>query len=101
MDLDILKQDVRYTFRTFRRDLGFFAAAVLVIGLGIGANTTIFSVVNALLFRPLQFQSADRLVWMENTEGDAGLSSRTTRVASFLDWRRMSQTLEDQTAYFA
>ncbi|MGH9720692.1 MAG: ABC transporter permease, partial [Bryobacteraceae bacterium] len=89
MHWETLAQDVRYALRTLRRDAGFFVAAVLIIGLGIGANTAIFSVVNALLFRPLQFQGADRLVWIANTGGDGGLSSVTSRVANYLDWRRL------------
>ncbi len=69
MGFDGLRQDIRYTFRALRRDAGFFTAAILIIGLGIGANTAIFSVVNGLLFRPLQFQSSGRLVWIENAGG--------------------------------
>lgn len=101
MQWESLSQDVRYTLRTLRRDAGFFAAAVLIIGLGIGANTVIFSVVNALLFRPLKFSHSDRLVWIANTGGDGGLSSVTTRVANYQDWRRMNRSFEDLAAYFA
>ncbi|MEO8662040.1 MAG: ABC transporter permease, partial [Bryobacteraceae bacterium] len=95
-----LRHDIRYTLRSFRRNAGFFVAAVLIIGLGIGANTTIFSVVNALLFRPLAFQNPDRLVWIANT-GDSGLSSVTSRVSNYVDWRAMNHSLEGMAAYFA
>ncbi len=71
----------------------FFATAVLIAGLGIGANTAIFSVVNALLFRPRPFQSPDRLVWIANAGGDGGLSSLTTRVANYMDWQRMNHSV--------
>ena len=101
MQWDNLKQDIRYTVRSFRRDAGFFATAVLIIGLGIGANTAIFSVVNALLFRPLQFQGPDRLVWIANAGSDGGLSSETTRVANYQDWQRRTKSLESLAAYFA
>lgn len=100
MDFDGLKQDTRYALRTLRRDAGFFAAAVLIIALGVGANTAIFSVVNTLLFRPLQFKAAGRLVWIANT-GNTGLSGVTSRVSNYLDWSRMNHTLEGITSYFA
>src|ERR1700680_194432 len=100
MPLDNLKQDIRDTVRSFRRDAGFFATAVLIIGLGVGANTAIFSVVNALLFRPLQFQGSERLVWIANT-GNTGLSSETTKVSNYQDWVRLNKSMENMTAYFA
>jgi len=53
--LDTLMQDLRYTFRTLRRDAGFTTFAILIVGLGIGAASTVFSVVNALLLRPSRF----------------------------------------------
>ncbi len=64
--LDSVLQDLRYTFRTLRRDAGFTTFAVLIVGLGIGASSTIFSVVNTLLLRPLPFRDPGRLVWIAN-----------------------------------
>jgi hypothetical protein len=61
--IETLLQDVRYAIRTLRRDLGFTTFAVLIVGLGIGATATVFSVVNAILLRPLPFAAADRLVF--------------------------------------
>jgi predicted permease len=83
-----------------RREPGFCTVAVLTLALGIGANTAIFSVVNTLLFRPLPFRDAGRLVWIANT-GTSGLSGATTKVANYRDWRAMNQSFEDLTAYFA
>src|SRR5271169_4909052 len=78
-------QDLRYAFRTFRRDAGFATFAVLIVGLGIGASSTVFSVVNTLLLRPLPFQNPDRLVWIENRDVDSeGLSGMTAPVRHFL-----------------
>ena len=58
--------DLRYTLRTLRRDSGFAAFAILIVGLGIGASATVFSVVDTLLLRPLPFRDPERLVWITN-----------------------------------
>jgi predicted permease len=101
MHWESFAQDLRYTLRTLRRDAGFFLVAVMIIALGIGANTAIFSVVNGLLFRPLQIRAADRLVWIANTGGGPGLSSVTSRVSTFLEWRKSNRSFEELAAYFA
>jgi len=96
-----LGQDLRYTFRTLKREKGFCAIAVLILALGIGANTAIFSVVNALLFRPLPFRDPARLAWIANDRPDLGLSGVTSRVLTFNDWRSLNHSFESLTAYFA
>lgn len=101
MPLQSLTSDFRYAFRTLRRDAGFFAIAVLIIALGIGANTAIFSVVNGLLFRPLPFQGSERMVWIANTGTGSGLSTVTSRVSTFQEWRKSNRSFEDMAAYFA
>ena len=85
-------QDIRYTLRTLRRDTGFVVAAVLIIALGIGVNTTIFSVANTVLFRPLDFQASDRLAWIANTGKEGDLSSVTSRVSTYLEWRSANRS---------
>src|SRR5215468_3774570 len=98
--MDQLIQDLRYSFRAMRRDAAFCAVAVLILGIGIGANTAIFSVVNTLLFRPLPFRDPARLVWISNV-GTSGLSSQTSRVSTYRDLRTQNRSFEDLTAYFA
>ncbi len=83
--IDNLLQDLRYTFRTLRRDAGFTTFAILIVGLGIGASSTIFSVVNALLIRPLPFSDPGRLVWIANDGKEGVLSGQTVPVGPFLD----------------
>jgi predicted permease len=98
--LDSILQDLRYTFRTLRRDPVFTTFAVLIVGLGIGASATVFSVVDALLLRPLPFHEPERLVWIANHD-TSGLSGQTTQVGHLLDLRERNQSFSDLAAYFA
>ena len=98
--LDSILQDLRYTFRTLRRDPGFTTFAILIVGLGIGASATVFSVVDALLLRPLPFREPERLVWIANHD-TSGLSGQTTQVGHLLDLRERNQSFTDLAAYFA
>src|SRR5215468_2694736 len=66
--LSDLSQDLRHSFRGMKRDVGFTAFVILIAGLGIGASSTIFSVVNAMLLRPLPFRDPGRLVWVSNSD---------------------------------
>ncbi len=100
MALDLFVQDCRYALRTLHRDAAFSVFAVLIAGLGIGASSTVFSVVNALLLRPLPFADPDRLVWITNHES-RGLSGQTTQVNHMLDLRERTQSLEAIAGYFA
>jgi predicted permease len=97
---DAFLQDLRYTLRTLRRDPAFTTFAILIVGLGIGASTTVFSVVNTLLVRPLPFHEPGRLVWIANHDV-SGLSGQTTQVNHFLDLREQSKSYTDLAAYFA
>src|ERR1700689_1169351 len=83
-----LAQDLRYAFRGMRRDVGFTAFTILIAGLGIGASSTVFSVVNALLLRPLPFRDPGRLVWIANQEW-------STQVSNFLDLREQNKSFSD------
>jgi predicted permease len=100
MSLDQFVQDVRFTLRSLRRNAAFAVFATLIAGLGIGATTTVFSVVNALILRPLPFAEPDRLVWMPNRD-TGGLSAQTTQVAHMLDLRARTQTMSAVGGYFA
>ena len=100
MDFTGLRQDLAYALRMLRRDAGFTTFAILIIGLGIGASTTVFSVVNAILLRPLPFRDPQQLAWISNYE-TGGLSGATTQVDYLLDLRAKNQSFSDMAAYFA
>ena len=95
-----LTQDLRYTVRTLRRDAGFAVFAIAIVGLGIGASATVFSVVNTLLLRPLPFEDPDRLAWIANHD-TAGLSGQTTQVGHMLDLRERTQAFSAVAGYMA
>ena len=98
--LDGLRQDLRYAARTLRRDAGFTWFATLIVGLGIGASATVFSVANAVLIRPLPFRDPGQLVWITNRTS-SGLSGQTTQVANFQDLRERNASFSDVAGYFA
>jgi predicted permease len=92
-----LGQDVRYGFRTLRKNPGFTAIAILALGLGIGANTAIFSVVNGVLLRPLLYPDPDRLLNIFETAPE--FAQATVAYPNFLDWRRDSRSFTAMAAY--
>ncbi|HEV2687582.1 MAG TPA: ABC transporter permease, partial [Bryobacteraceae bacterium] len=95
-----LSQDVRYGARLLRRSPGFSIVAILTLALGIGANTAIFSVVNALLLRPLPFQDPARLVRLWPTGPKVGLLPYAiTSYPDFLDWKTQSHSFEQVEGY--
>jgi len=98
--LNDLAQDVRYALRSVRQNAGFFTTAVLIIGLGVGGSTAIFSVVNPMLLRSLPFEQPDRLVWIALSE-EAGLSSQTSRTSNLTDYRRLNRSFEQMSGYSA
>ena len=93
-------QDSRSALREIRGNLRFYAFAALIIGLGIGANTAVFSVMSPLLLRPLPFEDPDELVWVALGES-GGMSARTSRTLNLRDFRTMNHTFEALTGYDA
>jgi predicted permease len=94
-------QDARSALREVRRDFRFYAFAALIIGLGIGANTAVFSVMSPLLLRPLPFQDPEELVWVALSEAEWNMSLVTSRSSNLRDFREMNQSFEGLTGYDA
>ena len=95
-----LLQDIRYGARMLTKNAGFTAIAVLTLALGIGANTAIFSVVNAELLRPLPFHDPGRLVSIGVTNSRTGWKSGNADYPDFEDWRAQNQVFEKMAAYY-
>jgi predicted permease len=91
-------QDLMQAFRMFRHSPGFAATAVLVLTIGIGATTAIFSVVNAVILKPVPFPEPDRLVQLVVTNTERPPSSAGAP-ATFMHWRQQSDVIEDVAAY--
>jgi predicted permease len=99
--LDVLMQDLRFTFRTLRRDSAFTVVAVLILGLGIGANIAVFSVVNTILLRPLPFSQSQNLVWIAPPPDSCGMSCATYSADGYEEFRDQSHSYEGVTGYQA
>jgi predicted permease len=92
--MNILAQDLRYAFRVFAKNPGFTLAAVLSLAIGIGANTSIFSIMNALLLRPLPYKDADRLVILWNRSPGLNITEDWFSTAQYFDIKNEYHGLE-------
>jgi putative ABC transport system permease protein len=92
-----LLRDMRYALRVLLRSPGFTAVAVLTLALGIGANTAIFSVVNAVLLRPLPYPESNRLVYLG--EWSEQVPEMSISMANFNDWRAQNTVFESMVGY--
>jgi putative ABC transport system permease protein len=96
--LAMLRQDVRFALRIMRRNLGFTVAAIVVLGLGIGANTAIFSVVNAVLLKPLPYLHGERLLMLSQRTASGAEIGRSS-VPELNDYRRQNRSLDGVVEY--
>ncbi len=90
-------QDLRFALRMLRKSPGFTIVAILTLALGIGANTAIFSVVNAVLLRPLPYPEAKRIVFLG--EWSEQIPEMSISMANFNDWRAQNKVFENMVAY--
>ena len=97
--METLLQDIRYGIRMLAKNPGFTAIAVLTLALGIGANTAIFSVVNAELLRPLPFREPSQLVRVASANARVHTVSGSVSYPDFADWRSQNHVFQNMAAY--
>ncbi|HEX8140371.1 MAG TPA: ABC transporter permease [Pyrinomonadaceae bacterium] len=97
--MSVLWQDLRYGFRMLVKRPSFTVVAVLTLAFGIGANTAIFTVVNAALLRPLPYREPDRLVHLWETKQQTQFGQREASYPDYLDWRDHTQAFEGMAGY--
>src|SRR5215467_1628265 len=99
--MQLFWQDLRYGFRNLSRNPGFCAVAILALALGIGPNTAIFTMVNAVLLRPLPLPEPDRVVMIWETNLKRGFDQLPVSAADYLDWKAQSTSFDQMSAAFA
>ena len=97
--MSALGQDLRYALRGLKRNPGFTAVAVMTLALGIGANTAVFSVLNAELLRPLPYPSPDQLAMLWTEVPTHGVREGRSAYGDFDDWRAQTRAFADLAAY--
>jgi len=95
--METFLQDVRYAVRVFVRNPAFTAVAVLVLALGIGANSAIFSVIHAVLLKPLPFREPGRLIQVHGSQTQ--LPILPVSVADYLDWKARTKLFENISCF--
>src|SRR5712672_2971620 len=96
--METLLQDIRYGLRLLLKTPSFSIVATIALALGIGANTAIFSVVNAVLLRPLPFPEPDKLVRLWEASASKGATRNVVNAWNFLDWRDRTRSFEQMAA---
>src|SRR5260370_20417702 len=96
-----LWQDIRYGVRSLLKRPGFVVIAVMTLALGIGANTAMFTVVNAVLLRPLSYPEPERLVVFDGINPGRGITLSNMSVPDFVDWQNQNQTFEHMAGFIA
>ncbi|HKS41594.1 MAG TPA: ABC transporter permease, partial [Blastocatellia bacterium] len=97
--METLFKDFRYGVRTLMRRPGFTAVAIIALALGIGANTAIFGVINAVLLKPLPFSDPDRLIRVYQTNKNRGIIQGSASYPDFVDWRDQNHVFERMAAF--
>ncbi|HEU4769964.1 MAG TPA: ABC transporter permease, partial [Pyrinomonadaceae bacterium] len=97
--MSTLSQDLRYGVRSFLKRPGFLVIAVSTLALGIGATTAMFTVVNSVLLRPLQFPEPERIVLLQGVNPRQGITDSSMSAPDIADWRQQSQSFEQIASF--
>ncbi len=95
--MEAIIRDARFTFRLLWKSKGFTVASLLTLGLCIGANTAIFSMLYAVVLRPLPFPDSDRLVEVFNSYPKAGFEKMSSNIPLYLEYRNETNVFQDLT----
>src|SRR6187397_3038520 len=94
-------KDLRYAVRTLLKRPGFLVIAVSTLALGIGATTAMFTVVNSVLLRPLQFPEPERIVLFQGINPRQGINQSNMSVPDIVDWQKQSQSFEQIAGFIS
>jgi putative ABC transport system permease protein len=97
--MNSLIQDLRFSFRMLLKKPAFTLIVAFALALGIGANTAIFSVINAVLLRPLPYKNPENLVWLRETNPKSDIKDEPASPPNYLDWKTSGQSFEDMGAF--
>ncbi len=96
--MNSITRDLRYSIRMFRKNRSFFVFVLLILGIGIGANTAIFSLINTVLLKPLSFANPNQLVTLWEINREKGLAPDTTSASNFIDWHERNRSFAGMAA---
>lgn len=99
--METLIKDLRYAVRSFSKRPGFLVIAISTLALGIGATTAMFTVVNSMLLRPLQFPEPERIVMFEGLNPRQGITESSMSLPDIVDWQQQSKSFEQIAAHFS
>src|SRR5213080_2685960 len=99
--METLFKDLRYGIRSLLKQPAFTLVAVITLALGIGGNSAMFSVVNAVLLRPLQYPESDRIVVLEGINPSKGITQSNMSIPDFVDWQSQNQVFDQMAGFIA
>src|SRR5712671_784240 len=99
--METLIKDIRYGLRSLLKRPVFTAVAVITLALGIGANSAMFSTVNAVLLRPLSYPDSDRIILLEGVNPPQGITQSNMSIPDFVDWQKQNQVFEHLAGFYS